>query len=285
MKLTIPLGCLVAVILSATTVYAGSHQNRSGGDGVRAARSSPAVASNASSYVRSQPVAARNWNSQNFSSQRFARQRLVTPRSQFATGSGLNNRARLIAREQLVNRDRVGSGNWNGQRWNRGSGGNNQFRNAQRLNRRGGDGQFRDASFASRRNGNGWRRHHHHHDCDDDRFFFYGSFGYPFYPFGYSYYNYYPYYGYSSYYPTSYDVSYDNNDYQSDYNDGSYGDGGGSIVLEVQRRLAREGFYQGPLDGVMGSRTHYAIRAYERSHGLRADGEIDDQLLGTMGLR
>jgi hypothetical protein len=236
-------------------------------------------------------MVARNWSGQSLNTQRFASQRLmtrprfVTPRSQSATGSGLDNRARFSARPQLVDRQRLVNQNWNGQRLNRRGRGDDQFRNAQRLNRRDRDGQFRDASFASRRNGNGWRRHHHHHDCDDDRFFFYGSFGYPFYPFGYSYYDYYPYYGYSSYYPTSYDVRYDNNDYQSDYNDGSYGDGGGSIVLEVQRRLAREGFYQGPLDGVMGSRTHYAIRAYERSHGLRADGEIDDQLLGTMGLR
>ena len=61
--------------------------------------------------------------------------------------------------------------------------------------------------------------------------------------------------------------------------------GGGSIVIEVQRRLAREGFYRGSIDGVMGSRTHYAIRAYERSHGLTPDGEIDDRLLGAMGLR
>ncbi len=112
-----------------------------------------------------------------------------------------------------------------------------------------------------------------------------GSFGYPYYPFGYSSYDYYPYsyYDSSNYYPYSYD---DNSysDAQPGYDDGSYR-GGGSIIIEVQRRLAREGFYKGAIDGVMGSRTHYAIRAYERSHGLTPDGEIGDQLLGAMGLR
>ena len=52
----------------------------------------------------------------------------------------------------------------------------------------------------------------------------------------------------------------------------------------VQERLARAGYYRGPIDGVMGPRTRYAIRVYERRHGLPADGIIDRHLLATMGI-
>ena len=65
-------------------------------------------------------------------------------------------------------------------------------------------------------------------------------------------------------------------------NYGGNGTNSGSVVLEVQRRLAREGYYRGTLDGAMGSRTYYAIRAYKRAHGLRADGEINSQLLASL---
>lgn len=42
--------------------------------------------------------------------------------------------------------------------------------------------------------------------------------------------------------------------------------GRGSSVREIQLRLARAGYYHGPIDGIMGPRTRYALRAYERSH-------------------
>jgi len=57
-----------------------------------------------------------------------------------------------------------------------------------------------------------------------------------------------------------------------------------TVVARVQERLARAGYYRGPIDGLMGPRTHYAIRVYERSHGLPADGIIDRRLLATMGI-
>jgi hypothetical protein len=120
----------------------------------------------------------------------------------------------------------------------------------------------------------------------------YGSYGYgygyPYYSygpsvsfgFGYPYsYGYYP-YGYSSYYPYDYTYGY------YDYNRPGYNTyANDSIVIQVQSRLARAGYYRGPIDGAMGPRTHYAIRAYERDHGLRVDGVISGQLLRNMGLR
>src|SRR5438477_11143074 len=76
--------------------------------------------------------------------------------------------------------------------------------------------------------------------------------------------------------PTLTDTSY--------YNRSVYRGSSGSTVARVQERLARSGYYRGPVDGVMGPRTRYAIRVYERRHGLPADGIIDRRLLATMGI-
>ena len=116
-------------------------------------------------------------------------------------------------------------------------------------------------------------RFHRFNDFDrDDRFrrfhrfneiIVFDNFGFPFFPF------YYPY----PYYPYSYGSYY------------SYGGGvNGSVVVQVQRRLASADFYSGPIDGVMGRGTRRAIRAFERSHGLPVDGTIHRRLLATMGL-
>lgn len=107
-----------------------------------------------------------------------------------------------------------------------------------------------------------WRRHRHHH-----RSHIFFSLGYPF-GYGYPYYGYYPYrYG-----------------YYAGPSEAVYQAGDRSIVIEVQRRLARAGYYHGAIDGVLGSGTRGAIRSYERTHGLRVDGLIDQRLLATMGL-
>ncbi len=114
----------------------------------------------------------------------------------------------------------------------------------------------------------------------DDRFRFFNNFaffgaGFPFF-FPYPYYGYYP-YGYDGYYapPPVYD-GYAPPGYQ--------GSGNVSLVLQVQRRLAHAGYYHGTIDGVIGSGTRQAIRAYERAHGLPVDGRIDAPLLAAMGL-
>jgi peptidoglycan hydrolase-like protein with peptidoglycan-binding domain len=46
--------------------------------------------------------------------------------------------------------------------------------------------------------------------------------------------------------------------------------------VNIQRRLARAGYYHGRIDGVMGPRTREAMRAYQQSHNRRvgaASGE------------
>lgn len=110
---------------------------------------------------------------------------------------------------------------------------------------------------------NNWRHHRHHRS----RLFFGVGFGYPF-GYGYPYYGYYPYGYYGGPRETVYQAATVDR----------------SVVIEVQRRLARNGYYRGAIDGVIGNGTRSAIRSYERAHGLRIDGLIDQRLLATMGL-
>jgi len=116
----------------------------------------------------------------------------------------------------------------------------------------------------------------------------YRSYGYRSYSYGYPYYGYgyYPYSGFSfGYYPYNYGYPYDYSYgyYNSRPAYGTYANG--SIVAQVQARLARAGYYHGAIDGAMGPRTRYAIERYERDHGLRIDGAINGQLLRNLGLR
>src|SRR5438552_14086675 len=75
------------------------------------------------------------------------------------------------------------------------------------------------------------------------------GYGYPYYySYGYPYsYGYYP-YNYYGYYPNDYNYSYG----YSTYNRPAYGGYSASIVVQVQTRLARAGYYRGPIDGVIG---------------------------------
>lgn len=110
---------------------------------------------------------------------------------------------------------------------------------------------------------NNWRHHRHYRSP----IFFDVGFGYPF-GYGYPYYGYYPYDYYGGPRETVYQAT------TADR----------SLVIEVQRRLARNGYYRGAIDGVIGQGTRSAIRSYERAHGLQVDGLIDPRLLATMGL-
>lgn len=123
-------------------------------------------------------------------------------------------------------------------------------------------------------NGN-WHRHgedggHHHR-------FSFGFFPY-WYP-GWGYYDYgYPYYSDYSYdYP---DYYYPNNYYPDNGYSGQ--NGSASIQALVQDSLARRGYYDGPVDGVVGSGTRSAIREFQRDNGLPVTGRIDSQLVQTL---
>jgi hypothetical protein len=136
-----------------------------------------------------------------------------------------------------------------------------------------------------------------------NQFIFSGGFGYPYYwdsypswswgipyAFNYGYYSngYYPSYGYGfgypyywypswswsipyvfnyGYYSYGYNPSYRyDDDYYSEPAYG-YGYADRSSIAQLQRRLARAGYYYGAIDGIMGSQTRRAIRTYERAYG------------------
>ena len=58
----------------------------------------------------------------------------------------------------------------------------------------------------------------------------------------------------------------------------------GSDVEELQRDLRRRGFNPGPIDGVYGSQTQEAVRQFQRSRGLLADGVAGRETLTALGL-
>lgn len=63
----------------------------------------------------------------------------------------------------------------------------------------------------------------------------------------------------------------------------SYGSSG-NIVLEIQRRLKAWGYYDGSLDSSYGYRTYVAVKKYQASNGLTADGVAGDRTLTSLGI-
>ncbi|PYK69936.1 MAG: hypothetical protein DME45_00165 [Verrucomicrobia bacterium] len=110
---------------------------------------------------------------------------------------------------------------------------------------------------------NWWHRHY-------SRITFYGG--------GYWYWNagwWYPAWGYNPYY----------NNYI--YNGPIFGYGYASpfdVTAQVQRALAQQGYYYGPIDGVLGPGTRSAIQRYQIDHGLAVTAAIDEQTLYRLGL-
>jgi hypothetical protein len=102
----------------------------------------------------------------------------------------------------------------------------------------------------------------------------------------------YDYYGSDYYYP--YQYGYDSGVYEGDnyYGQGAYESGQGAYessdqdtVGAAQERLAREGYYRGAIDGVLGRGTRRAILGYQRDHGLRVTGYLTTDTLQSLGLR
>jgi len=51
------------------------------------------------------------------------------------------------------------------------------------------------------------------------------------------------------------------------------------IIADIQRELARRGFYDAPVDGTHGAKTDAAIREFEQSTGLKPTGEASEAML------
>lgn len=58
----------------------------------------------------------------------------------------------------------------------------------------------------------------------------------------------------------------------------------GATVREIQTRLRAWGYYSGPVDGVYGSATEKAVKYFQKSNGLNADGQAGNQTLAALGI-
>lgn len=57
------------------------------------------------------------------------------------------------------------------------------------------------------------------------------------------------------------------------------------LVMRVQLELLQRGFYNGGLDGIMGSKTTTAIAKFESKNNLPITGTITTRLLDKLGIR
>jgi Putative peptidoglycan binding domain len=126
----------------------------------------------------------------------------------------------------------------------------------------------------------------HHYDGDHNRGRYYGGryyggyYGRPYYGYGGYGYGYRP-WGYGYGYGPSIGLSfYSSPTYYSRTYRGSVVDN--SLAADVQRALKRQGYYYGSVDGIIGSGSRSAIRAYQRDRGLSMTGRIDRALLRSL---
>jgi hypothetical protein len=92
------------------------------------------------------------------------------------------------------------------------------------------------------------------------------------------------------YYPYPYGYGYGPGVYEGGYEDqgvdqSSYYQNTDSTVAAIQERLARQGYYRGQIDGVLGPATHRALMSYQRRNGLRATGSLTGETLQSLNLR
>jgi hypothetical protein len=122
-------------------------------------------------------------------------------------------------------------------------------------------------NYQSQWHDSGWWRHH----CDRIVFVTVYSQAFPFFfDAGY----WYPAWGY---YPDSY-YPYDGPIYG--YNDLSPDE----VITNVQTQLYYEGYYDGPIDGILGPDTRAAIADYQADHGLAVTAAIDEPTVESLGL-
>ena len=58
----------------------------------------------------------------------------------------------------------------------------------------------------------------------------------------------------------------------------------GSVVTQIQTKLSNWGYYSGAVDGVYGSKTTAAVKYFQRSNGLTADGKCGPKTLAALGI-
>ena len=113
---------------------------------------------------------------------------------------------------------------------------------------------------------------HGHYGGYYGRSYGYG-YGYGGYGYGYPYYG--PTIGLSFYSRPRYDTYYSSRVYRGSV-------ASNSLAFDVQRALKSRGYYYGSVDGLIGSGSRAAIRAYQRDRGLSITGRIDRELLRSL---
>ena len=58
----------------------------------------------------------------------------------------------------------------------------------------------------------------------------------------------------------------------------------GSTVKQIQTKLKNWGYYSGAVDGVYGSATESAVKAFQKKNGLTVDGKVGPQTQQALGL-
>jgi hypothetical protein len=56
-------------------------------------------------------------------------------------------------------------------------------------------------------------------------------------------------------------------------------------TMKVQQALKDNGFYSGPVDGVMREKTQEAIQSFQQSRDLKVTGTIDEETARELGIR
>jgi hypothetical protein len=122
-------------------------------------------------------------------------------------------------------------------------------------------------NYQSQWHDRGWWRH----NCD--RLIFVTVYSQPF-PFFFDSGYWYPCWGYypDSYYPYDGPI-YGYNDLPPD-----------QVITNVQTQLYDEGYYDGPIDGILGPDTQAAIADYQADHGLAVTAAIDEPTIASLGL-
>ncbi|HEY5705425.1 MAG TPA: peptidoglycan-binding domain-containing protein [Terrimicrobiaceae bacterium] len=64
----------------------------------------------------------------------------------------------------------------------------------------------------------------------------------------------------------------------------SYASYSAPILYRAQARLARLGYYPGPIDGDFGPMTSRALRSYQADYGLPITGRLDYQTRSSLGV-
>lgn len=211
-------------------------------------------------------------------------------RNYFATRPRFSPTTTALRNPTYVSRPRQFSGNrtaaFNSRTYSRSSAqlgaGNRTFANRSRT--------FTRERVVARYSGNwrrNWDRGRDHwwrgHRCHFRNGFWFIYDPWPFYPYGYGY----GLYPYASYYDSTY---YDDGSYATDENavapDSTRSESDGDArVSDVQSALAREGYYDGAIDGVLGPGTRNALRRYQRDHGLDVTGAITSGVIQGLRLR